>query len=541
MSDKTAMWLNALRRFLRIGSIRTTTRLRLAFLAPLVGAIAVLLVVWMAVLYAEQRATIARETLQARALMERAYRDDIAEHARLLDAVMETVQHMVLMRTAFARRDRAALLQRAMPLGIDLQRKFGITHFYFIGLDQVSFLRVHQPDRHGDVIDRFTMREAVRTRAASVGTDLGSLGTFTLRMVAPWYEDERLLGYVELGVELDDILRAEHVFSGVPLFPLIFKKHLKRKDWEVGMHMLGRKPDWDQFPDVVLSTQAAEPVPAELAARLAAGMPANGVVMEVTQASSVYRAAFLTLTGASGRDVGRLAALIDISEHLGATRRTLYLGAAVGVLIAGLLVALFHSLVGRLGRELERDEKQLKRLATHDGLTGLCNHREFYALLDNELARGQRFKQPVSLLMLDVDHFKCVNDAHGHQVGDVVLKSLSDLLCRQVRNIDSVCRYGGEEITVILPGTDVAAAADMAERLRIAAEALPFNVNAGAPLHITVSIGIASWPEFADSAQKLVAAADAAMYVAKERGRNRVVRFDRALAPAGGEGLTAGS
>jgi len=532
MSDKFAMWLNALRRFPRNGSIRTTTRLRLAFLAPLVGAIAVLLGVWMAVLYAEQRATLARETAHAQAVMERAYRDAITQHTRLLGAVMETVQHMELMRTAFARRDRAALLQRATPLGIDLQRKFGITHFYFTGTDQVSFLRVHQPDRHGDLIDRFTMREAVRTRAASVGMELGSLGTFTLRMVAPWYEDERLLGYVELGVELDRILGAEGVLSGVPLFPLIFKKQLKRKDWESGMQMLGRRPDWDQFPDVVLSTQAAEPLPATLVARLAAGIPANGSEMEVTLARTVYRAAFLPLASASGRDEGRLLALIDVSPHLAATRETFYLGAAAGVLIAGLLIGLFHNLIGSLGRELERDEAELKRLATHDGLTGLCNHREFYALLGNELARGQRFKQPVSLLMLDIDHFKRVNDAHGHQVGDAILKSLSDLLCRQVRSIDSVCRYGGEEITVILPGTDVAAAADMAERLRTAAEALPFDVIEGAPLHITLSIGIASWPELADSEQTLVAAADAAMYVAKESGRNRVVRFDRAPEPA---------
>jgi diguanylate cyclase (GGDEF)-like protein len=523
------MWLETLKRFPGDASFGATARLRLTFLAPLVGAIVILLGVWVAVLYAEQHATIARETSQAQALMEKAYRHDIAEHAGLLGAVMETLGHNAMLRAALARRDRDALLRLSAPTGIDLQRKFGITHFYFSGPDRVNLLRVHQPGRHGDVINRYTTLEAARTRATSYGMELGPLGTFTLRLVTPWYEGERLLGYVELGVELDDILRAEQIFFDVPLFPLIFKAQIKREDWEAGMRMLGREPDWDRFADVVLSTQASAPIPAELVHRLAEGLPATAAVVEVAQARAVYRAAFLALADVSGRDVGRLVALIDVSPTLAASRWGLYLGTGLGALIAGVLIGLFHWLVGRLGRQLERDEQELKRLAVRDGLTGLHNHREFYVLLTNELTRGQRFNRPVSLLMLDADHFKRVNDTHGHQAGDAVLKGLSELLCREARTIDSVCRYGGEEITVILPETDLDAAADMAERLRAAVEALPFDVSAGAPLHITASFGVASWPLHADNAQALVAAADAAMYAAKKSGRNRIVRYGPAL------------
>ncbi len=106
--------------------------------------------------------------------------------------------------------------------------------------------------------------------------------------------------------------------------------------------------------------------------------------------------------------------------------------------------------------------QSLNELATRDGLTGLYNHRTFYKLLEDELARAQRFNLPVSLLMLDIDHFKHVNDTYGHLAGDAVLKGLSELLSRQARAIDRVCRYGGEEITVILPESDLEAAANMA-------------------------------------------------------------------------------
>lgn len=152
------------------------------------------------------------------------------------------------------------------------------------------------------------------------------------------------------------------------------------------------------------------------------------------------------------------------------------------------------------------------------------------ALLGDELARAQRFQRPLSLILLDIDHFKRVNDTYGHLAGDAVIKGLGELLRREARAIDRVCRYGGEEIAVILPEIGLDAAANFAERLRAAVEAQPFDVNAGAPLHITASIGVASFPAHADSAEALVAAADAAMYAAKQDGRNRVVQYEPALA-----------
>jgi diguanylate cyclase (GGDEF)-like protein/PAS domain S-box-containing protein len=180
--------------------------------------------------------------------------------------------------------------------------------------------------------------------------------------------------------------------------------------------------------------------------------------------------------------------------------------------------------------------QSLNELAIRDGLTGLYNHRAFYKLLEDELGRAQRFNRPVSLLLLDIDHFKRVNDTYGHLAGDAILRELGELLVREARAIDRVCRYGGEEITVILPETDLDAAANFAERLRAAVEAQLFDVNASVPLRITVSIGVASWLAHADSAQALVAAADTAMYAAKQSGRNLAICYEPALEqPAAGE------
>ena len=188
----------------------------------------------------------------------------------------------------------------------------------------------------------------------------------------------------------------------------------------------------------------------------------------------------------------------------------------------GELAAAFNAMAGRI----EADQAALAELASRDGLTGLYNHRTFYVLLGDELARAKRFQRPVSLLLLDIDHFKRVNDTHGHLAGDAALRELCELLRREARAIDRVCRYGGEEITLILPETDIEAAVRLAERLRAAVEAQAFDVGTGTPPHLTVSIGAASWPAHADNAQALVAAADAALYAAKRGGRNRVARYE---------------
>ncbi len=193
--------------------------------------------------------------------------------------------------------------------------------------------------------------------------------------------------------------------------------------------------------------------------------------------------------------------------------------------VAGRTAELRQALV-----EKELLVRKLDELASHDGLTGLYNHRMFYKLLEDELARAKRFNRPVSLLMIDIDHFKQVNDTYGHQAGDAIIKGLGNLLGRQARTIDRVCRYGGEEITVILAETENTAALGIAERLRAAVEQESFDIGNNHIVHITVSIGFAAWPVQATSGDELVSAADAAMYAAKQAGRNRVCRYEKGIA-----------
>ncbi len=168
-------------------------------------------------------------------------------------------------------------------------------------------------------------------------------------------------------------------------------------------------------------------------------------------------------------------------------------------------------------------EQELKRLATTDPLTGAANRRLFLYKLELEFARVKRFGEATALLMLDIDHFKHINDTYGHATGDAVLQSFAELVRRNLRNIDVFGRLGGEEFAVLLPGTDMRGAHAFAERLRgeIAGSQI-HTANAALAIAITVSIGVAPIGAEDSAASTVLALADTALYKAKENGRNRV-------------------
>jgi diguanylate cyclase (GGDEF)-like protein len=166
--------------------------------------------------------------------------------------------------------------------------------------------------------------------------------------------------------------------------------------------------------------------------------------------------------------------------------------------------------------------KKMEMMATTDGLTGLVNHRRFKELLNEALARATRFQRNVSVLMVDADHFKTINDTYGHPVGDVVLKRIASLLQLEARRTDVVARYGGEEFVVILDETDQGGAEMVAERIRERIEREIIQGDFGR-VRVTASLGLATWPEHAESMEDLLERADQALYEAKKKGRNRVV------------------
>ncbi len=210
--------------------------------------------------------------------------------------------------------------------------------------------------------------------------------------------------------------------------------------------------------------------------------------------------------------------VIDITENT-----PWHLFSAVLFLLSGLV---FHlALAGLVGARLVTE---LRRLSRHDGLTELLNRGAMQESLDQEARRAARDGKPFAVLMLDADHFKAINDTHGHAAGDSALRYLASLLRSQMRDVDQLGRVGGEEFLVLLPDSTVAQAVAAAQRIREAMLRQPHQWQ-GRALPVTLSIGVAAWQGAADEISLLLRRADAALYKAKARGRDCVV------APGAGE------
>jgi diguanylate cyclase (GGDEF)-like protein len=283
---------------------------------------------------------------------------------------------------------------------------------------------------------------------------------------------------------------------------------------------------------------------------LMAGLPALHVFRHAWHAESTMRAVALTMLMLS------LAhALRAVQAGLVPDEYTTFFQSSLGQGIVVLLafLALLGSGVGFVMASLERTAKSMEFLASHDALTGCLNRRSFDPLCDHEVARSQRGAQPLALLLLDLDHFKRVNDLHGHRCGDLVLQAFAKRVQARLRSADVFARLGGEEFAVLLPNTDLAGALNVAHHLCHEVAANPVQLPDDKVFALTVSLGLAMFaPGGRDatplkqrhrasaapmlSPELLYMRADQALYEAKRQGRNRVVVWQEeqeATAPEG--------
>ncbi len=187
-------------------------------------------------------------------------------------------------------------------------------------------------------------------------------------------------------------------------------------------------------------------------------------------------------------------------------------------------VGMLFSFAGQAGMALENAKlfEEVKKLATIDSLTKLYNRRYFYEMAEREFYESKKFDVPLSVIMVDIDNFKKINDNYGHNIGDEFIKYVAEKAGKGVRKTDIICRYGGEEFIILLPSTDVDTALIVAERIRKSIESDWIDTKDFGKLFITSSLGVSSKREDTENIEQLIHIADEALYMAKEKGRNRV-------------------
>ena len=230
--------------------------------------------------------------------------------------------------------------------------------------------------------------------------------------------------------------------------------------------------------------------------------------------------AIASITGASV--AGSLLMTIVTMSALGAAQRTFFIALLVATIIPTLVATPVGVVLTRLLHELDAARKLAQLLANTDALTGALNRRHFMEMGTLMLARASHDETPMSVLMLDIDDFKKINDRHGHQAGDEVLRTLARTCVKTLRPTDMLARWGGEEFVALLPSTAPADAVSISTRLCAAIAQGSVDTDRNAPIGVTVSVGVAASLDGSARLEELLSRADAAMYEAKLAGKNGV-------------------
>jgi diguanylate cyclase (GGDEF)-like protein/PAS domain S-box-containing protein len=288
----------------------------------------------------------------------------IGQQTSGLSLAIQTIAIDKQMKKALREGDRERLLNDWQGVFETMKKENHLTHFYFLDKNRVCLLRVHNPKKYGDLIERFTAQKAEWTHQQSSGIEIGPLGTFTLRVVQPVYDEGVLIGYIELGKEIEDVLNALHERSNENIAVLVHKKYLNRQSWEEGMRMLGRETDWTQLPNdaIIYSSQKKLPSPfLEEAQRHTTNHCIHRTTdQEVTYEGKDWRVSMIPLKDASDKEIGDLMLMNDISFEKNEFVAFVTESAAIGMILMGTFLGLVFLLLRQMASNIRRQQSDLQ-------------------------------------------------------------------------------------------------------------------------------------------------------------------------------------
>jgi PAS domain S-box-containing protein len=332
-------------------------------LPPLTAMVILLMAGAGALLYQQNRQHLAGEIAAQVSELNRDLRTALDQQTVGLAAVAQPIATDANVKRALREGDASRLLSRWRPVFESLRREYHLTHLNFIAADRVLLLRVHQPELRGDIINRATTLEAERSGKTASGIESGTVGAFTLRVVQPVFEGGVLVGYVELGKEIEEVLRALHARSSSQLAVVIRKEHMNRLTWEDAMRLLGREADWDRLPRSVVIYASQGRLPDAFApwADNSAGEHAHGETdREIAFDGRDWRVSATPLQDAWGTAVGDLLIMRDISSEKAAFARLMALGGTAGAVLLALLLSFIYVLLRRTDTGIRAQQAELR-------------------------------------------------------------------------------------------------------------------------------------------------------------------------------------
>jgi len=360
---------------------------------------------------------------------------ELRADAGLLSTHIDFIEKDEKLRNAWLSKDKDALLSLTEPLFKEIRSKNRITHFYFIGLDRVCFLRVHNPGRFGDKINRHTMIKAEKKQKEASGIELGPYGTFALRVVRPWRIDGKVVGYIELGEEITHVTKKLKNILSEDMYIIVNKKHLNKEKWSEGLGMVGLRGDWDQFEDSVVIDGTTEDLPKELQAHLRKiklydSQEHHAFQIKISSENRYLAGGFTPLLDARGNDVGDIIILTDVTEEESALRKLVIILLASGFFIGAALSLFLYRYVSILESNILKINQQLE--VANLTLEGEVKKRT-QELQEEKRSLEFKVKERTRELNTKIQDLKQINEVMvGREVRVIELKKDINKLCKEL-------------------------------------------------------------------------------------------------------------
>lgn len=502
---------------------RLTWLIALAFL--------VLLLIYWGAAYVQFQSTLDRHIQKNLKDVTNQFHTRIQTETRFLEGSLRLLQNNDKLQQAFINEDRETLIHLTQPIFQQVFLPNQVTHFYLTGPDRVNFLRVHAPDRFGDLIDRHTQKTSAQTQRISTGIEMGVFGTSTLRSVLPWYNEQKeLIGYLELGIDLDNVIQQLSDTTEHPMFMALDKKHLDRQSWQQAQSIFEQKLPWTTFDQFVVSgntglTQKALmalPSPAQL---LESQSPLSAPSLFLQQTSWQP----VALKDVEQRPIGYLFVSLDLEQWQQSFWLKTFYSSLIFIFVSILViigVQHYRQRIHNAEEEVQTTLQELNYIASYDQLTDLPNRDLFFIELDQHIKEAQLFQQSLTVCFIDIDDFKKINDTMGHAFGDKLLKAISEYLLQHLREVDILSRFGGDEFVLLIPHSDMDYLSAIIPYLLLTNQ--PFDIDHH-HIYISTSIGISHYPQDGEQGEALLRHADMAMYHAKHQGKSRYRFFEEEM------------
>lgn len=482
---------------------------------PILFAVAISVLVVLAVVTYLQFASIEKRKMMVAPNFQEILKNDLKRDRKVFDSFLKIVKKDKDLQKIFLSKDREKLYKKIKPVFDNLNKNIDLTHLYFLDENGKTFLRVHNPKYHSDTINRFTFKEAYKSGKPFSGLEFGIKKNFTLRSVHPWVVEGKIIGYIEMGKEIDKIMTDISKLLNVEIYMAIdknFYMSLSNKEYDKNIYETHNHL-------IVYSTNI---IPKEIDIIVEKDFDVD---LRISQDEEYYHTSSLPVFDVSKKKLGYFIFLVNATFEISLLITNMLITIA-SLIVIGILFFLSARYLGSCReKEINDMANKLVELAITDELTNLYNRKHFNEHVPLQINSAKRLDMSITMIMFDVDYFKRYNDTYGHQAGDTALKEISRVTKSTFQRSNDACfRIGGEEFAVVIihqPNDDLF---QRAESLREAVLGLNIEHSGNDGVGIlSISIGMITCHCHASySLDSLYKKADDALYSAKDNGRNRI-------------------